>query len=248
MATEKSKEFYDNLRKNEWKDTADFGPSTRTRYRIIKKLLSKFDIPKDASIFDSGCGSGNQLSILLQAGYTDVSGSDFSMEAVKLSQEKGFDNTFQADLTQPEDFKGNTYDVVICSEVLEHIEDDQKAIQTLYNLLNPGGTLIVTVPFLQKHWSVHDEFSGHVRRYEPGEMEKKVKNVFGNAPYSFAWGNAFFYPYYEMLKKNNPSKIMNNEKKGLKKFISKIAYYAFFIDDFFPSKSHGIRLYLVVKK
>jgi len=44
-------------------------------------------------------------------------------------------------------FKDNSYDFIICNHVLEHIPNDQKAMQELYRVLAPGGTAILQVPY-----------------------------------------------------------------------------------------------------
>ena len=43
-------------------------------------------------------------------------------------------------------FEDDSFDHVVCSEVLEHLADDLKAVRELYRVLKPGGTLVVTVP------------------------------------------------------------------------------------------------------
>ncbi len=44
-------------------------------------------------------------------------------------------------------FKDNSYDVIICNHVLEHIPDDTKAMQELFRVLAPGGMAILQVPY-----------------------------------------------------------------------------------------------------
>jgi SAM-dependent methyltransferase len=44
-------------------------------------------------------------------------------------------------------FKNNSFDFIICNHVLEHIQDDTKAMQELYRVLAPSGTAIVQVPY-----------------------------------------------------------------------------------------------------
>ncbi|MEZ5022789.1 MAG: class I SAM-dependent methyltransferase [Chitinophagales bacterium] len=43
-------------------------------------------------------------------------------------------------------FEDNSFDRIICSHVLEHIETDEKAISELYRILKPGGIALIAVP------------------------------------------------------------------------------------------------------
>jgi SAM-dependent methyltransferase len=79
-------------------------------------------------------------------------------------------------------FDDNTFDRVITSEVLEHIQDDVSAIGELARVLKPGGTLAATVPtwFPEKiNWMLSDEYhapkaiGGHVRIYSATELKAK---------------------------------------------------------------------------
>lgn len=54
-------------------------------------------------------------------------------------------------------FKGGIFDVVICSEVLEHTRDPRVVLAEVSRVLRPGGRLLIAVPFLyQIHASPHD--------------------------------------------------------------------------------------------
>ena len=64
-----------------------------------------------------------------------------------------------------EDVPGE-YDCIIACEVMEHIEDDSRFLERLFDRLKPGGQLLISVPAKQKFWTVHDELVGHLRRYE----------------------------------------------------------------------------------
>ncbi|MQY31531.1 class I SAM-dependent methyltransferase [Nocardia aurantia] len=73
------------------------------------------------------------------------------------------------------------FDVVIASEILEHVPEDERAIAELIRVLKPGGTLAVTVPrWLPERicWLLSDEYhaneGGHVRIYRAGELRRKI--------------------------------------------------------------------------
>lgn len=74
-----------------------------------------------------------------------------------------------------------TFDVVIASEILEHVPADEAAIAELVRVLKPGGKLAVTVPrWLPERlcWLLSDEYhaneGGHIRIYKADELRGKV--------------------------------------------------------------------------
>ena len=72
-------------------------------------------------------------------------------------------------------FKSNVFSHTICSEVLEHIQDDGAAIQEFARVIRPAGLLIITFPHRKFYFAIDDRFVGHYRRYEILEMENKLK-------------------------------------------------------------------------
>jgi SAM-dependent methyltransferase len=71
-------------------------------------------------------------------------------------------------------FPDGAIDQVICSEVLEHVEDDQAAITELGRVLRPGGVAYITVPHKKAYFAADDRYVRHFRRYEISEMEQKL--------------------------------------------------------------------------
>lgn len=57
------------------------------------------------------------------------------------------------------------FDLITALDVVEHIEDDQSAVDHMMQMLVPGGTLLITVPALPALWTQHDEMNKHFRRY-----------------------------------------------------------------------------------
>jgi SAM-dependent methyltransferase len=57
------------------------------------------------------------------------------------------------------------FDIDVALDVLEHIEDDKKAIEQIYRVLSPKGIFIFTVPAFQFLFSSHDRFLEYKRRY-----------------------------------------------------------------------------------
>ena len=57
------------------------------------------------------------------------------------------------------------FDTIIALNVVEHIENDNEAIQNCYQMLKPNGKLIILVPAFQKLYNTLDKELGHFRRY-----------------------------------------------------------------------------------
>jgi SAM-dependent methyltransferase len=67
------------------------------------------------------------------------------------------------------------FDVVGAFDVLEHIEEDERALQEIGRAIVPGGGLIITVPQHPFLWSQQDEQACHVRRYRASEIRSKLE-------------------------------------------------------------------------
>lgn len=239
--------YYDELQRGAWKHVTDFGPSIQSRYRVIRRLLRRY-APLDAAVHDVGCGSGNLLEQVQRLGYQRLSGSDFSPEALHSARGRFSGELTLVDLTQANAIPhGTQYDVLLCSEVLEHIDQDERAIENIASMLHDGGTLILSVPYRMKYWSAHDSFSGHVRRYEPGELEGKLEAAGCAIRESFGWGTVFYALYHEILRRSPPQSMMAREHV-VKRILAKCANLAFMIDDFFPARTRGRRLFVVAQK
>lgn len=101
------------------------------------------NLPKDASILDIGCATGQLLLRLYEAGYHDLTGLDLSEKCLEEVSRLEFKTIHGDFLTHP--FK-EKYDCVILSHVLEHVYDLQAAVKAIDGLLRKGGILYVEVP------------------------------------------------------------------------------------------------------
>jgi len=77
----------------------------------------------------------------------------------------------------------NCYDLILCVDILEHITDDQNALQHLYAVTAPAGILVLHVPALYRRYpvlrkSLNFDVVSHVRTgYEPAEIRRKVERA-----------------------------------------------------------------------
>lgn len=134
---------------------------------LQKKCSLLIQMLEGRQILEVGCGTGNLLR-LLSSGDLELSGTDYSTEYLNKAREKNPKIVFfQGDLTDINSWNeyGESYDSIICSEVLEHLADDLTALKIVSRLLKPNGVLIITVPALNSLYSEFDKKIGHHRRY-----------------------------------------------------------------------------------
>ncbi len=81
------------------------------------------------------------------------------------------------------DLEDNTFDAILCSHVLEHIPDDQRAMQELYRVLKPNGWAILQVPLDATRDTTYEDFS----ITDPTEREK----AFGQHDHVRVYGNDY---------------------------------------------------------
>ncbi|MGA7296899.1 MAG: methyltransferase domain-containing protein [Rhodanobacteraceae bacterium] len=68
-------------------------------------------------------------------------------------------------------FSDGSFDLVCAFDIVEHVEDDEAAMQELARVSSARATLLISVPLHQAAWTPFDDFVGHHRRYEPQALE-----------------------------------------------------------------------------
>lgn len=132
-------EYYDRIYKesNEYKKS----PVNSVYYLLWKKIEEI--TTNDEYIFEVGCGPGQLANVLLNAGRNYLMGWDFSFEAIRMAKENNKSHFLKFMVKDIADFiPFNNRDTVICTEVLEHLEDDL----FLIGLLDHGSRFIFSVP------------------------------------------------------------------------------------------------------
>jgi len=148
-------------------------------------------------ILDAGAGFGRHAFQLARLG-ANVVALDYSAEEMVTTRNtfgamaaageipmERYVGTLQGDATKLP-FADGSFDRVITSEVLEHIQADTDAISELVRVLKPGGTFAATVPtwYPEKiNWMLSDEYhapksvGGHVRIYSSTELKAKLRTA-----------------------------------------------------------------------
>lgn len=135
------------------------------RRRAIRQSLE----PIRGKILELGCGISPVLEGGNQITQTDLSWQGLSYLKKVSSHDGGRVRPVACD-ARFLPFLNESFDSVICTEVLEHIEDDQKVLWEVARVTKRSGELILTCPIHQKLFGFDDKFVGHYRRYEIPEL------------------------------------------------------------------------------
>jgi SAM-dependent methyltransferase len=170
----------------------------RGRRDLVLKELSDLSISKDSFILEVGCSGGPLLKTMSKIGYLNVFGIDICADAIdKCKSEKLFKTSVMDATTL--DFEDNYFDMIIASDILEHIENQEKALQEWNRVLKPGGLLCVYVPALMSLWSDHDTVNHHFRRYKKSELVSILKLSNFSVLKSSYW-NMFLFPLIYVIR------------------------------------------------
>lgn len=182
-------EKYHRLEERNWWFTA--------RRHMVTRLIKKNGIPPDAKILEIGCAGGPLIRLLTEAGYTNIYGIDVSEDAIAMCVRREIHNVQVMDGGKT-DFSDGEFDLIIASDVLEHIEHDDQALADWYRILKPSGKIILFVPAFGFLWSGHDVANRHFRRYTKSMLLGRLKEArFRINRFSY-WNFLLFFPTFTM--------------------------------------------------
>ena len=179
----------DSARGMDWKDEA----SQRLRFEV---LLRHLDLSGSPTLLDVGCGNGELLR-LIDARWPGrrLSGVDLSQSVVEQNRQAlPSMEFFRADLTKPDDALPAGFDVVVCTEVIEHLDDSALAVKRLAEAVKPGGHVIITCP-PGRVWPTERHF-GHVRRPRRHDLFSWAEAAGLVVDELWSWG----FPTYALTK------------------------------------------------
>jgi SAM-dependent methyltransferase len=175
--------------------------------------FSRIELRPGFRVLDAGCGAGRHLSEAFRAKGVNVVGVDLNRDdalkahnTTRIMRHAGEDGggaalVMVSDITRLP-FNDASFDVVICSEVLEHIPEHTRAISEIVRVLKPGRSLVVSVPrYLPERicWALSDDYhtekGGHVRIYRTEELVELLERA-GLSCVGRGWAHALHSPYW----------------------------------------------------
>lgn len=131
---------------------------------VVQTIRRLTDLPEQAEILDVGCGDALSLPTLASlAPHAQAWGIEIDANTI-LPNNPLRDRIYDKPLGDAM-YQGMQFDLITALDVIEHIEDDNDAVDNMIHMLKPGGCLLVTVPAMPVLWTEHDTMNMHFRRY-----------------------------------------------------------------------------------
>jgi ubiquinone/menaquinone biosynthesis C-methylase UbiE len=229
--------------------------------------FNRININPEGTMLDLGCGEGRHIFGLMEK-FPDLKciGLDPHIESLDKAFEglkflESISNTktnFLSGSAYSLPFSDDSFDLVVCSEVLEHLHDYKDAIKEINRVLKPGGQFLASVPaeFPEKIcWLLSEAYQnqpgGHLRIFKKNELIKEVAEhnfSFESSQRFHSIHSAYWWLRCLFWKSQESNIIIKGYKKILERHILKKPFFLDLIDKIFnPILGKSIAFYFVKK-
>lgn len=228
---------------------------------LAERINTLLNRPRQIHSLNVGAATGTTSDMLMEFG--EVMSIEYDEECCRFTQ--GFLQTpiIQGSILELP-FEDNQYDLVTAFDVIEHVEDHQKAVEELWRVCKPGGHIAITVPAYQFLWGPHDEINHHFRRYTATQLQQLFAQLKGQVIYTTYYNSFLFLPIaaFRLLvkllqglrstKKEQPPARSDHKVLGIHGWINRLLSGIFHLDYYwlkaglrFPA---GVSIMLFYKK
>lgn len=174
-------EYYELEREHWW---------FRARMEIIRSQVAAIANGRtDLRILNIGVATG-ATSVMLEA-FGKVKSVEYDATCYQFVKDRLHIDIEQGSILELQ-FADESYDLVCAFDVIEHVEDDAKAVSEMKRVCGKGGSVLVTVPAFMMLWSRHDEVNHHFRRYRLAQLDRLFS---GSGTIRFnSYFNSFLFP------------------------------------------------------
>lgn len=226
-----------------WDDSQFYLPLPRHRRKLILHLLRRLQF-KD--VLDAGCAQHYLLDVITKQFKVKGYGCDISSKIIEANQIRAPHNEFKQVDLEKETWGNQQFDVVISSEVIEHIRDWESAVEHLAMMSKKY--LLITVPGGQKRRV--DEIVGHYRHFKGAELKNAIEKQGFTCLRLVRHGFPMHSLYKRMINRMAPEKLYLSFHSGkkysfTKKLLAHGLYFAFYLNWLFPM---GDQLYILAER
>ena len=211
--------------------------------------LNKYELNNNGVMLDVGCGEGRHIFGIMQD-YPQMKCIGLDMDDASLIKaEEGYEYFESISNAGAEFIKGSAYslpfpddslDLIICSEVLEHLHEYNDAVSEIHRVLKPGGKFYASVPATWPEkvcWSLSKEYQnqpgGHLRVFNQSDLVTEIKES-GFKFLSSDKFNSIHAPYWWLRclfwKSQDSNFLVNLYKKMLERHILKKPFFLNLLD------------------
>ena len=229
--------------------------------------FNRININPEGTMLDLGCGEGRHIFGLMEK-FPDlkcigldphIESLDKAFEGLKFLESISNSKTnFLSGSAYSLPFSDDSFDLVVCSEVLEHLHDYKDAIKEINRVLKPGGQFLASVPaeFPEKIcWLLSEAYQnqpgGHLRIFKKNELIKEVVEhnfSFESSQRFHSIHSAYWWLRCLFWKSQESNIIIKGYKKILERHILKKPFFLDLIDKIFnPILGKSIAFYFVKK-
>lgn len=230
-------------------------------YTARKDLLQfliqkKINTTQPLKILNVGTATG-ATSFMLQS-FGEVTSVEYDEDCVAFVNSITNLNVQQGDITQLK-FNNDTFDLVCAFDVVEHVQQDKKAVDELMRVCKLNGHVFITTPAFMFLWSEHDVINHHVKRYTKNELASLFashhptfvqKTYFNSILFlPIAVVRILMWPFQKIRKKDAP--VQSDFSRFNTGFINKLLFKIFNSEKYLlqnVSLPFGVSIAIMVKK
>jgi SAM-dependent methyltransferase len=165
------------------------------RRTLFARELRRAPLGSTPAALDIGTSTGANLRLLRQLGFTQVEGLDNSDDAIRYCADKGLGTVRLGDICAMP-FPDASFDLVLATDIIEHVEDDASALREITRVLRPHGRVLLTVPAFQSIWGLQDRVAHHQRRYRRAPLLARLQEAGLRPEHAYYFNYLLFAPIW----------------------------------------------------
>lgn len=143
------------------------------RRELFGREIARLGLAPSSRVADVGTGTGAGLRLLRELGFSHVEGVDMNDEAIRYCALKNLGEVRKGDACALP-FADASCDLVCATDVIEHVDDDARALREISRVLGAGGYALLSVPTFASLWGLQDEKAHHKRRYRLAPLLSQI--------------------------------------------------------------------------